>query len=332
MRTTRASAVALALVAILTRSAAAHADETATPAPTLEAIAPTYDAGRVDAGTEIRHTYELRNHGPRPLQIAVKASCGCTTTDWDHEIAPGALGKVTAQLDTTHVRGRVEKTVTVTTNDPSQPPVTLTIVADAYRTLTVEPDDAPYFRGPAHTLQPRTLTVRMPNDAPFAITRVEDDATMRAELAPLDAEVAGGHGRYRLTLTPSPDLPVGTHRPILTLVTSVAGAERFVVRPTVVVEGPLVVTPKRLLVVPKQRSASTRVTAADGVPFHLLRATSSDPDFAVELAPVAGEPAWNVTVRYVGKPERKGPVSTMIVLTTDAPTQPALYVPLAGKL
>lgn len=326
------SAVTLLVTATLAAPLPVHADATPTPAPPLEAIAPTYDAGRVDAGTEIRHTYELRNRGPRPLQIKVKASCGCTTTDWDREIAPGALGKVTAQLDTTHLRGRVEKTVTVTTDDKSQPPVTLTIVAETYRALAVEPDDAPYLRGPAHTLQPRTLTVRMPNDAPFTITGVEDDATMRAEVAPLDADVAGGHRRYRLTLTPSPELPIGTHHPNLTLLTSVPGAERFVVRPTVVVEGPLVVMPKRLLVVPKQRSASTRVTAADGVPFHLLRATSSDPDFAVELAAVAGEPAWNVTVRYVGKPERKGQVSTMIVLTTDAPAQPALYVPLAGRL
>jgi hypothetical protein len=118
----------------------------------------------------------------------------------------------------------------------------------------------------------------------------------------------------------------------LTLVTSVLGAERFVVRPTIVVEGPLVVMPRQLRVVPAQRSASARVTAADGVPFHLLRATSTDPDFAVEMAAVAGEPAWDVTVRYVGKPDRHGQVYTMIQLTTDAPTQPAVYVPLAGRL
>ena len=332
MRATTISVIALAVVAVVTRSVSVHADATATPAPPLEAIAPTYDAGRVDAGTEIRHTFELRNRGPRPLQIAVKPSCGCTTTDWDREIAPGATGKVTAQLDTTHLRGHVEKTVSVTTNDPSQPAVTLTIVTESYRTLAVEPDDAPYMRGPARTLQPMTLTVRKPDDAPFAITRVEDDATVRAEIAPLDADVAGGHRRYRLTLTPSHDLAVGTHRATLTLVTSVPGAERFEVRPTVVVEGPLVVMPRQLRLVPPQRSGSVRVTASDGVPFHLLRATSTDPDFAVEMAPVADEPAWNVTVRYVGKPERHGPMYTMIELTTDAPTQPAVHVAIAGKL
>jgi hypothetical protein len=325
----RAVLVALALAS---RPGAGYGDEAPRPAPPLEAIAATWDAGRVEAGTQLRHTYELRNRGDHPLQIMVTASCGCTTADYDHEIAPGSVGKVTAVVDTTHLRGRREKTLSVTTNDPAQPAVTLTIVADSRRALLLEPDEMPRLRGPAATLKPIELTVRAPDDAAFTITSVEDEPAMRAAVAPLDTDTPGGHRRYRLTLTPATDLGVGTHTPAITLLTTAPYAERFAVQPTLIVLGPLVVQPKMLAFIGTARSAEVRVTAADGAAFHLVQATSADPDFTVELAAVAGEPAWIVTAKYVGQPTRHGPVHAMVQITTDVAAQPMITVQIAGKL
>ncbi len=62
-----------------------------------------------------------RASSARPLGISVEPRCGCMTADYDQEIPPGGIGMVTAALDTTQVRGRVEKIMDVLTNDPMPP-------------------------------------------------------------------------------------------------------------------------------------------------------------------------------------------------------------------
>ncbi len=196
----------------------------------------------------------------------------------------------------------------------------------------MEPDDRPGIRGPARTLQPLVLTVRTPDDSAFAITAVEDEPALRAAVTPLGEAEPGGHRRHQLTVTPSRELPVGAHRPKVTLVTTAPRAARFELHATVMVTGPLVTKPPYLRLGLGMTAASVRVIAADGVPFKLLHGKSTDPDFAVEMVAVRGEPAWDVTVRYTGKPTRHGPLSVMIELTTDAPAQPTVLVRLGGKL
>lgn len=329
--TVRVASGLAALALVATTGARGFADP-----PPLEALAPRWDAGRVDAGTQVRHTYELRNHGSRVLQIAVKPSCGCTTADYDAEIPPGGTGHVTAVLDTTRMRGRVEKVIDVTTNDPAQPAITLTILAESVRALVVEPGDQPTVRGPFRALKPVELTVRAPGDVPFAITAVEDEPTLRATVAPFadDAPDAasGAHRRYRLTLTPGADLPVGAHHATVTLRTTAPGADRFTLPSTVVVTGPLVAFPPQLRIDAGKPSTAMRVTAADGAPFRVLRVTASDPDLAADATPVAGEPAWDVTVRYVGPANRHGQINTVVTVVTDEPAQPQLVVRVSGKL
>ena len=57
-----------------------------------------------------------------------KASCGCTAvTLGQKEIQPGQSTTIRATFDSTGKSGRQYKSITVITNDPSQPENTLTI-------------------------------------------------------------------------------------------------------------------------------------------------------------------------------------------------------------
>jgi hypothetical protein len=314
--------VRLALAAI------GHADDAAA----LHAVAPSFDAGKVEAGTPVEHTYVLRNDGPKTLQVVAKPGCGCTTTSYDREIPPGGTGKVTARLDTTDLRGRVEKTIDIISNDPSGRALTLTLIADSQRALIVEPNDRPLLRGPIHRVSPAVVTVRAPDGAAFRITRVEDEAALRAKVVALDDAVKGAHRRYQVTLTPEANLAVGYHKPNVTLVTSLRKAPRFALQPTIVVVGPLVTMPQQLHVGPGVTTVGVRVTASDGAGFKVLRAECSDRDFTATIAAVADEPAWDVTVRYTGTPGRRRPVNGVLRIFTDAPSQPLVIVRLAGRL
>lgn len=302
------------------------------PTPPLEAVDPRYDAGRVEAGTIVRHTYLLRNHGTATLQILAKPSCGCTTTDYDRTIASGTTGTVAVAVDTKSMRGSIEKTIAVITNDPAQATITLTLVAAIRRPLIVEPTDQPLLRGPARQVPAAVLTVRAPDGGAFRILRVADEPSLRAAIVPLDAAVGGKHRRYQVTLTPSPDLPVGSYHPGVTLITSLTNVARFALEPTIVVTGPLLVLPWQLHVDPGVATVAVRVTASDGAAFHVLAAECSDPDFTAAFTPVADAPAWDVVLRFAGSPTRHGPVSAMLKITTDVPAQPLVLVRLAGRL
>src|SRR5688572_7783716 len=202
-RRVRHQLVAALVLACLAAPASGAAAEVV--APVLAAVEPRFDAGRVEAGSKVTHTYQLRNSGPTDLPIVVKASCGCTATDYDRVIPAGGTGKVTAVLDTTRMRGRVEKTIDVMSNDASARRLTLTLIAEPVRALLVKPNDQPTIRGPIGALPPVELTVKAPNDLPFEITTIETDATLTARAKPLDPTQRPRRG-HRVTLTPAPDL------------------------------------------------------------------------------------------------------------------------------
>ncbi|HEY6331062.1 MAG TPA: DUF1573 domain-containing protein [Blastocatellia bacterium] len=92
-------------------------------APKLWIEAMIHDFGNVDAGTPLRYSFKVRNDGTADLRImSVAPSCGCTTTYYDKTLAPGAEGKITLAIEhTVGYSGRVQKSATVTTNDPLQP-------------------------------------------------------------------------------------------------------------------------------------------------------------------------------------------------------------------
>lgn len=76
-----------------------------------------HDFGKVPMGDKVRHRFEFTNIGTEPLTLeSVKASCGCTTTDYTKgAIAPGATGFVETEMEAKAV-GVFKKTVTVTAN------------------------------------------------------------------------------------------------------------------------------------------------------------------------------------------------------------------------
>jgi hypothetical protein len=323
---TRAAAIALASVL------ACIAEARAAGSPALTAVAPIWDAGTVAVGASVRHTYELRNGGTAALHVLVKPSCGCTTADYDRVIPPGASGHVSATLDTRNLRGAVAKTIHVTTDDPARPSLVLTIRAKVIGLLDVAPTDKPILRRAAGELRPFELIVAAPDGEPFAITRVEDDPILRASALPIDGTPAPGHRRFRVILTPKADLAVGTYTPTITLVTTVPKAERFPLTPTIVVAGPLAVLPAQLRIRSCSAPATVRITKTGASPFEVLGAAVSDRDFTASAASAEGGHAWDVTLRYVGTPDRHGPVNATLTITTNEPAQPTLAVAVAGEL
>ncbi|MGK5091399.1 DUF1573 domain-containing protein [Deltaproteobacteria bacterium TL4] len=81
------------------------------------------DQVMVVSGTPLQGTLQVHNMGDEPLKIlGVDTSCGCTTIQMETRmIAVGESALIRFEVDTLGKIGRIEKTITIYTNEPDSP-------------------------------------------------------------------------------------------------------------------------------------------------------------------------------------------------------------------
>ena len=85
--------------------------------------------------------FKYENKTQKPIKItSVKSSCGCTVASLEkEEVAPGEKGEVTATFKIGGRTGMQQKSITVTTDDASQPVVNLLLKAMIAVPLEIQP-------------------------------------------------------------------------------------------------------------------------------------------------------------------------------------------------
>jgi hypothetical protein len=126
--------VLVALLAVagfaVSRSSRSVVSGAAGPVASVDALEHSF--GTIKAGTPLKHTFKVSNKGNSNLEIkSVSPSCGCTTSNFDANIAADKTGGITLEIAHTEgYRGEVIKTAEVVTNDPAHPHFTLTLKAN----------------------------------------------------------------------------------------------------------------------------------------------------------------------------------------------------------
>lgn len=97
--------------------------------PVISVPEPNFDFGTVSQGTVIEHKFAVTNKGTEPLSIQrTAAPCGCTAAAATTElIQPGASSTINVTVDTSAFTGDQQKTVTVYSNDLSNPETVLSL-------------------------------------------------------------------------------------------------------------------------------------------------------------------------------------------------------------
>jgi hypothetical protein len=100
--------------------------------PVLNFSETQYDFGTIEEGKVVEHTFKFQNNGKATLNIDdIKTSCGCTAALVSNKkIGPGEEGTLKVELDTKNRKGKMSRTITITSNDPKQPTKILTVYAD----------------------------------------------------------------------------------------------------------------------------------------------------------------------------------------------------------
>lgn len=101
------------------------------PAPRAVIPFNTFDFGDVYNGEVISQIFVIRNDGDADLLIKdFKGDCGCTVTRSDKIIPPGKEGTANLEVQTVSQSGLIVKTATLHSNDPDQPAIIFSLVAN----------------------------------------------------------------------------------------------------------------------------------------------------------------------------------------------------------
>jgi hypothetical protein len=308
--------IPLAVLALLLLGApSATSSALAAPAPPVISVAaPVFDFGKVPEGGVIRHVFKVKNDGGSPLEIkSVSAACGCTAAaPKEKEIAPGRTGEIEVKFDTRNRPGRNEKTVTVVSNDPKTPTLSLLIKAEveqvlgfqlAYTQVGNGGSEPPSVDIPlAGKLAPRArlrVAKLIPADSPARVQVVDNPAT------------PGKQDGLRITVDPAAGLGQGSTRVVVaTGVSQVPELEHIVVW---AVHGNIAV-PRQVHLDLGQPTTREKV----------IQVTSRRPDFRLTGARVVEGPFQATLLPAAAAPGRS------IKLTTSLPAPPTAYT--QGKL
>jgi hypothetical protein len=303
---------------------------------------PIKDVGFVAKGEVASHEFGIRNAGDAPLQIQeVRASCGCTATEFDKVIAPGQTGKVRLTLDTSTFSGPVAKGVTVLTNDPAAPTIELTIRARVEPFIKVKPGYARFITVQKEAKEGTIVqTLWAADRSPFEVVKVESPypflTVTHREAKPEERpkEVADQQ-QWRVEMHLSNDAPVGpliepvkvyTSHPRQKLVEiPVSGF----VRPVMAVTPPVADFGQIEVKEPTRWAIHVRNFATEPIKLTSVMGTVPGIDFKIE--PLREGREYEVVLTF--KPElRKGPVNGKLTVVTDSPKVPKIEVELKGTV
>jgi len=90
-----------------------------------------HDFGKIKEGSVVDYTFKYKNIGSSFLEIShVRTSCGCTAAILSGKsLKPNEEGTLKVEFDSSNREGVVTRTITLTSNDASEPQKVLTIVA-----------------------------------------------------------------------------------------------------------------------------------------------------------------------------------------------------------
>ena len=99
-------------------------------AQTISVESPMHKFGSSTESEVVRHAFVVKNAGKLPLKkTKVKPTCGCTavTRHENDTIYPSESTKIDVELRLSGLKGNVAKSITVFTNDPVCPQISLTM-------------------------------------------------------------------------------------------------------------------------------------------------------------------------------------------------------------
>ncbi len=297
-----------------------------------------HDFGSVWVGGMLEHTFKISNTGNADLEILqVRPVCGCTLAgQYPKLIKPGETGDLPFRLNTQQVHNAYNKTISVTTNDPVRPQVTLALKGEVKRHVEVMPTGA--FFGSVYGDTPQTRTIKLTNRTEKKLKLaldpyVTEEGPFRFELK----EIEPGQV-FELVVTTAPPYPVpSTQRVTAAILTNVEALRQIQVTAMASVQDRVALMPTTLTIAtPATQPAGTaatpgrqmvRVTNHGQTPVKVTEATADDPALKVSVQEQTPGKLYLVMVEIPAGYVVPDAGRKLSILTDDA-ERPMLEVPI----
>lgn len=138
-----------------------------------------FDFGDVFSGSKVEKIVTIKNAGKDTLIISnVKASCGCTATLLsDRVIPPKKTATLNIGFDSRGFDGKVHKTVTLTSNDSTNPTIQINFSANIVSILKFEPAYIYFAQLKPDSIATLNLTVKNNSKEPIEIKSIQNKIT-----------------------------------------------------------------------------------------------------------------------------------------------------------
>lgn len=308
---------------------AAAQTQPAGPPPKFRCDEMEYKWGTVWAMEKVEYEYIIHNDGEGILNILdVKASCGCTATEYDKNIAPGGQGKIKAVLTTGNYSTTLTKTITVTTNDPQNKMVVLKLTGEVKQRISSDP----YLTAQFGQLVPGaslTKTFKLTNntDKPMKleVTEPAQPSCFKVSIKEIEAGKVA-----ELTVTAEPPFKEDANYAAFSIKTGMEGVPDLPLPcnlfkpPTIQISPPQLRLPTVAVANPYKTSLTLRNNGEE--PLKLVSATVNDERIKVEPKEVQPGKLWSIAVEVPAGYKVEPGQAPVVTITTDYEPKPVYTV------
>ena len=259
---------------------------------------------------------------------------------FDRVIPPGQEGRIVAAMDTQKLIGPVTKSVTVRTNDPTHPNLSLQLKAQVQTWVQIVPSWVVRLRGELGQPAQQILFLK-DSEVDLAGTTVRStNPHITGTVEPVgEGSPDRSKGEFRLLVDLAGDAPSGNLAAKLTLRTAGKPARTVDVIVNGMVSGPIAVFPAAMNLFsnpasgrPARLQGTITLSARSGKPaFELQKAEVEDARVEVTIIPDPANRTHRVAVRWT-EPEAKGDYRGIIRIRTSDPDMPEIEVPYRVRI
>jgi thiol-disulfide isomerase/thioredoxin len=302
------------------------------PNPKVEFSEANHDFGELWVGGQLKHSFEVKNVGEKPLNILnVKPSCGCTLAGkYDKVIAPGATGQIPVSVDSAKLFGTFKKTIRVTTDDPLNQNATLSVAGLVKHYVTVTPRSANLQQLKPTEEREVKLTLTNNGEEPLELTlpKAQIIKSMTAEIVEKEPGKV-----FELIVRAKPPYQEGRLSGTINVKTNNPKQADLKIRLAGSALARIDTKPAQIIVSrprPNEFTQKISVTNFGSSPVHLLGATVDDEKLSLETKEVEPGKKYEVAVKMPAgyKPDVAGKTLT---LALDDSEKPKVEIPIRGS-
>ena len=304
-------------------------------APRIVFAEPVYDFGTVEQGNPVTHLFRFTNQGQGDLRIEqIKTSCGCTAAVISSEIIPpGGEGTISTTFDTSRFFGEKARTITVYSNDPIQPLVTLTLQGEVVTEVAAMPPQL--YLGRVRKGQKITKEVEVLYNANQALAIIKVENTHPAVGVRVEELEKNGKKGKRLVVTLAEDVPLGRLNDQIIVTTTSTKRPTLTIPVFGSIEGDLLVLPSQVSfgVLRKGETKVKEISIQNRgpKPVRILRVQPPSTDITTELTTVREGEEYRLAVG-LREASATGRIQGAVQVYTDHPEERVLAIPLYGMV